>query len=77
MSMHYFDSRGVFRLYEVSIDNEALRIWRDASGFSQRFTGTFADGGDTIAGTWLPATAELAAPAPTGRQARLASDFEW
>jgi hypothetical protein len=52
MTMHYFDSRGVFRVYDVSIDGEALRIWRNAPGFSQRFTGTFADGGDTIAGTW-------------------------
>src|SRR5438128_4885324 len=35
LSMHYFDSRGVFRVYGVSID-DALRIWRDAPGFSQR-----------------------------------------
>ena len=52
MSMHYFDSRGVFRVLDVSIDDEAWRLWRDAPGFSQRFTGTFADGGTTIAGTW-------------------------
>ena len=52
LSMHYFDSRGVFRVYLASADDEALRLWRDAPGFSQRFTGTFADGGDTILGTW-------------------------
>lgn len=52
LSMHYFDSRGVFRVYETSIDDEAWRLWRDAPGFSQRFTGTFADRGDTIAGQW-------------------------
>lgn len=51
-SMHYFDSRGVFRIYQASADNEVLRLWRDAPGFSQRFTGTFANGGDTILGTW-------------------------
>jgi hypothetical protein len=50
--MHYFDSRGVFRVYEAGVDERALRFWRDAPGFSQRFTGTFADGGDTIAGLW-------------------------
>ena len=50
--MHYFDSRGVFRVYGVGIDEEAWRLWRDAPGFSQRFAGTFADGGDTIAGLW-------------------------
>jgi hypothetical protein len=52
MSMHYFDSRGVFRVYDVSIDDEAWRFRRDAPGFSQRFVGTFTDGGDTFAGRW-------------------------
>ena len=52
LSMHYFDSRGVFRVYEVNVDVEAWRIWRDAPGFSQRFTGRFADNGDTIVGRW-------------------------
>jgi hypothetical protein len=50
MRMHYFDSRGVFRLYDASIDDAAWRYWRDAPGFSQRFTGTVADGGNTIVG---------------------------
>ena len=50
--MHYFDSRGVFRVYEATIDDRAWRLWREAPGFSQRFTGTFADGGHTIAGRW-------------------------
>src|SRR5262249_38954441 len=52
LRMHYFDSRGVFRVYEVSIDDESWRIWRDAPGFSQRFTGRFADSGNTIVGRW-------------------------
>jgi hypothetical protein len=52
LCMHYFDSRGVFRVYEVSIDDKGWRLWRDAPGFSQRFTGTFADGGETIDGRW-------------------------
>jgi hypothetical protein len=52
LRMHYFDSRGVFRVFEVSIDDEAWRCWRQAPGFSQRFTGTFAEGGDTIVGCW-------------------------
>src|SRR5262245_34544178 len=52
MCMHYFDSRGVFRVYGVSLDDEAWRIWREAPGFSQRFAGTFADGGRTIDGRW-------------------------
>jgi len=52
LSMSYFDSRGVSRIYEVSIDGGVWRLWRDAPGFSQRFTGTFAESGDTIAGRW-------------------------
>jgi hypothetical protein len=52
LRMHYFDSRGVFRVYEASIDDASWRLWRDAPGFSQRFTGTFVDAVDTIAGRW-------------------------
>jgi hypothetical protein len=50
MTMHYFDSRGVFRTYETSIDEQAWRWMRRAPGFSQRFTGRFTDGGSTIVG---------------------------
>jgi hypothetical protein len=50
LRMHYFDSRGVFRIYETSIDDAEWRYWREAPGFSQRFTGTFADGGARIVG---------------------------
>jgi hypothetical protein len=52
LSMHYFDSRGVHRVYRLSMDEGVLKIWRDAPGFSQRFSGTVADGGDTIDGLW-------------------------
>jgi hypothetical protein len=50
LSMDYYDSRGVFRLFSAGIDDESWRFWRNAPGFSQRFTGKFADGGDTIVG---------------------------
>jgi hypothetical protein len=50
LSMHYFDSRGVFRLYQASVDEQTWKFWRDSPGFSQRFTGTFTEGGDTIVG---------------------------
>jgi len=52
LCMHYFDSRGVFRLYDLSVDDEAWRIWRSAAGLSQRFTGLFSDDGDTLDGRW-------------------------
>lgn len=52
LRMHYFDSRGVFRVYETSIADASWRLCRDATGFSQRFTGMLSDGGDTIVGRW-------------------------
>jgi hypothetical protein len=52
LRMHYFDSRGVFRVYETSVAAASWRLWRDAAGFSQRFTGRSSDGGDTIVGRW-------------------------
>lgn len=50
LSMHYFDSRGIHRVYAMSLNDGVWRFWRDAPGFSQRFTGTFGDDGDTISG---------------------------
>jgi hypothetical protein len=49
---HYFDSRGVSRVYEMSLRDNVWRLWRDSPGFSQRFTGTFSDDGKTITGRW-------------------------
>ena len=49
---HYFDSRGVHRIYRMGFDDGVWRLWRDAPGFNQRFTGTFEDGGDRIVGQW-------------------------
>ena len=52
LTMHYFDERGVYRVYATSLDEAAWRFWRDASppDLSQRFTGTFSDDGNTITG---------------------------
>ena len=49
---HYFDSRGVFRVYEMSLRDNVWKLWRDSPDFSQRFTGTFSDDGKTITGRW-------------------------
>ena len=45
---HYFDSRGVERVYMMSLSDGVWKFWRDAPDFSQRFTGTFSDDGNTI-----------------------------
>lgn len=50
--MLYSDSRGVSRLYQMSLDEKTWKLWRDAPGFNQRFTGTFSDDGNTITGQW-------------------------
>jgi hypothetical protein len=50
LSMHYFDSRGVFRVYAVSLSEGTLTFSRDAPEFSQRFTSTISDDGNTITG---------------------------
>jgi len=50
--MLYADSRGVFRVYQMSMNDGVWKLWRDAPGFNQRFTGTFSDDGNTITGQW-------------------------
>jgi hypothetical protein len=50
-SMLYFDERGVSRRYEVSLRDDEWRWWRNAPGFSQRFTGAIAADGCTIVGS--------------------------
>jgi hypothetical protein len=49
---HYFDSRGVARVYEMSLGDGVWRLWRDAAGFSQRFEGVFRGDGDVIEARW-------------------------
>jgi hypothetical protein len=53
---HYFDSRGVARLYVMGLDGAAWTLERDHPGFSQRWTSTFSDDGGTIRGAWEKCT---------------------
>jgi hypothetical protein len=48
--MLYFDERGVSRKHEMTLRDNVWKYWRNAPKFSQRFTGTFVDDGDTIIG---------------------------
>lgn len=48
----YFDSRGVSRVYAMSLEAGVWKIWRDSPGFSQRFTGTFSDDRNSITARW-------------------------
>jgi hypothetical protein len=50
---HYFDSRGVHRVYEMSLEGRTWKLWRDGPGFHpQRFTGEISEDGKTIEGRW-------------------------
>ncbi len=48
--MLYFDERRVSRKFQVTLHDNIWRFWRNAPGFSQRFTGTLVEGGNTIIG---------------------------
>ena len=59
--MHYFDSRGVERLYLTTVEGSTWTIWRapgedwngpQGPGFNQRFVGEIAADGKTIDGRW-------------------------
>lgn len=56
-TQHYYDSRGVARLYAMSLADGVWTLARESADFSplnfrQRFTGTFSRDGNTISGAW-------------------------
>jgi hypothetical protein len=56
-TQHYFDERGVVRLYAMHLEDGMLTLLREEADFSpldfsQRFVGTFSADGDRIDGRW-------------------------
>ena len=56
-TQHYFDSRGVTRLYSMTFRDGVWTLLRDAPDFTpldfwQRFTGELSADGGTISGRW-------------------------
>ena len=56
-AQHYFDSRGVVRVYDMTFEDRVWTLQRDSPDFSdlsfwQRYSGTFSADGDTIEGAW-------------------------
>jgi hypothetical protein len=56
-TQHYYDSRGVARLYAMSLADGVWTLTRESPDFTpldfaQRFTGTFSAEGNTISGAW-------------------------
>lgn len=48
----YYDSRGVARVYQMRVEGDTWRVWRDAPGFAQRYEGTISADGRSIRGAW-------------------------
>lgn len=56
-TQHYYDSRGVVRLYAMTFDEGAWQLLRETPDFSpldfrQRYTAQVGGDGDTIRGVW-------------------------
>jgi hypothetical protein len=56
-TQHYFDSRGVTRVYAMTLSRGTWTLIRESPDFSpldfnQRFFGKFAKDGETIKGAW-------------------------
>jgi hypothetical protein len=51
-TMLYSDSRGVARIYQMSLTNTEWRQWRDDPNFRQRFSATISEDGRTLKGAW-------------------------
>src|SRR5580658_3540606 len=56
-TQHYYDSRGVVRLYAMSLADGVWTLTRESPDFTpldfrQRFTGTFSNDGNVISGAW-------------------------
>ncbi len=56
-TQHYYDSRGVVRLYAMTLADGVWTLTREAPDFTpldfrQRYVGTFGEGGNSIVGAW-------------------------
>lgn len=52
----YYDSRGVSRVYQMTLENRVWRIWRNNPEFSQRYEGRISDDYNTIISHWAKST---------------------
>lgn len=51
-AQHYYDSRGVARVYQMTLADGVWTLWRDEPGFWQRYTATISGDGARIDGAW-------------------------
>jgi hypothetical protein len=52
LQQHYFDSRGVHRVYEMTLEDGEWILFREGPDWPQRYVGQLSDDGNTITGRW-------------------------
>jgi len=52
LQQHYFDSRGVHRVYDMTLDEGVWTLFREGPDWPQRYVGRIGDDGNAITGRW-------------------------
>ena len=52
LAQFYFDSRGVARVYDMTVAEGVWTLSRQGAPFDQRYVGQVSDDGNTISGAW-------------------------
>ena len=52
LQQHYFDSRGVARVYEMTLDAGTWTLYRAGPDWPQRYVGQLSEDGNAITGRW-------------------------
>jgi hypothetical protein len=52
LQQHYFDSRGVARVYEMTLEDGVWTLFREGPDWPQRYVGRLSEAGDAIEGRW-------------------------
>ncbi|HKO32922.1 MAG TPA: hypothetical protein VJY85_04175 [Candidatus Limnocylindria bacterium] len=52
LQQHYFDSRGVARVYEMSLEGGTWTLYRAGPDWPQRYMGRLSEDANTITGAW-------------------------
>jgi hypothetical protein len=52
LQQHYFDSRGVARVLDMTLEGNVWTLFRDGPDWPQRYIGHISEDGNTITGRW-------------------------
>jgi hypothetical protein len=56
LQQHYFDSRGVARIYDMTLEDGTWTLYRAGPDWPQRYVGEVSEDGGTITGRWEAGT---------------------